>query len=678
MTRWDDPAPVEARPRPQRPERPAARPQRPQPPQRGTWNAPPPASQSRPNVVADVARAGWGGLVRGVTYAANATNDARNLGMNLGAGAVGAGLRAVGQGGVADRAERFTRRVADTAAPSSQTLLTQTVPNTLGANYRAETRPGRYAGTAGEFVGGALAGGGVGGRGVIQVAGNVVKNALLPAVASEGAGEAAQALGGNALAQGAARIVGGVAGGLAGNARLRVQRVPPTPSAADVARSLRNRGGRGAADAEAMRTRALAYKHAEIAPTIVDVTNETGRRTIRAAASRPGPGLDKAREFNTQRNVDVQSRVPAQARRIMAPDDTRTPDQMRTQLTEQRQTQARTDYAEPYRTQVDVPEEIGAMLSDSSGRSIVGRAMADAVENQDWMAQAELQALTRVPINGKLPRVSAGTVDRLVIAARERGTTFAESGRNYRARGAYQRQEQLDGVLADVPELQPARAAYADMSRRIEAVDTGQEFLVGRNPDDFVAATQAMTPEQLRINQASAANRVENVAGASPRSALGVADQLAFGENQGRANTALLGPEGAQNLSRTMDLEASLVRNAQDVNPRTGSGTQLNQANDSRLGQAVEAAPAAVAAVHGNPIPAAALWLRTRGMSDAEAERLVMAAMDPLQTDAVIEAIDALTREPGMGARFIQSIRAPQINAGITSARSAGQGQEPQ
>lgn len=77
------------------------------------------------------------------------------------------------------------------------------------SDRKAETQLGKYAGTIGEFIPGAVAATLTGGG---SLAGNIVRGAVAPAIASEAAGQAAEKIGMNPEI---ARVAGAVAGGLA-------------------------------------------------------------------------------------------------------------------------------------------------------------------------------------------------------------------------------------------------------------------------------------------------------------------------------------------------------------------------------------------------------------------------------------------------------------------------------
>lgn len=589
-------------------------------------------------------------------------------------------------GGVAGNALRSGRMIANTVGAHGAASLLDSAANTVDPATPA------YASLPQNVPQGAVE------RNVQRYTGFGV-NALLPgSLAARAASVALPVAGGmigRRLGGDVGEMVGEFAGGvatairrpadLARRAARAVRNGPNTGNdAAAAAEMLRQRGGAGAADPVAMRARAAEMRANGVTPTAVDTTNNTGRRTIRAVASGPDNAQNTAAEYNQTLNDNLPGNISRHARRIIspglqvgdltAPGGTRTitdPAQMTEHLTTTRDQRASVDYA-PFQGQpIQIPDAISTMLTDSSGRSIIGRAMADAVENQDWTAQAELQAVQREAVNGRLPMVSAGTLDRLSIAARERGAGFAEAGRRYRARGAFQRQSQINGLLDGVPELAPARANYAEGTRQMEAVDHGSNFLDNNNPDQMTTAYNAMSPEANNVARASAARAVEVSAGTSTRGALGTADQLSMrpGANQTQIANALLGRQDTTSLGNAMRLEARRVRNAQDVNPRTGSGTQMNTSNANRVASGIQTAISAVR----DPSMAFLAWMRTRGINPQDAERITTAIMDPAQHDAIVAELER--RGPGTARQFLNYLGTPRIgvtaaaiNAGATSA----------
>lgn len=130
----------------------------------------------------DVARSGAGGLMRGITGMAGMGQDILDLPSRIGRRIVGADVEPRQPG-----AEVLRQALPEVA---QQTM-----------EYQPVTRAGGYFGTVGEFLPGAALP-----IGPAKVMDRVVRGTVIPAVASETAGQSVEALGGGESAQNMARI----------------------------------------------------------------------------------------------------------------------------------------------------------------------------------------------------------------------------------------------------------------------------------------------------------------------------------------------------------------------------------------------------------------------------------------------------------------------------------------
>lgn len=487
---------------------------------------------------------------------------------------------------------------------------------------------------------GAAAGAGYGGAyGFGSGEGNALER--LP---SAGAGAAFGAAGGaaspfvaNALSRAAAPVAEGVASlsrvaarpfvnalGDAAPSAIR-EAVQPNPLASGVRRF----ADRSPQDVNALNTNAARFRAEEIAPVFADVVNDGGRGTMRALATRQTPARQSARDFAEGRVEALPSRLSRQARRIVS-DDARPVDEIVGELETGRANQARTQYAEPYAQPVQIDAVTAQALSGAPGRAAIQRARAAAEAFNDSTAMQELDALA----SGQTQQVSAGTLDRIRQAMSGRAEKLAQNPAT-RAVGAGvgQRAGQVDQALENVEGLGPAREAYRGASRQIDAARMGERFMGNANPDDFTGAMQGLTPEQLAPARAASARSIE-IAARNPGAAPGVARRLYADPETANMGRAVMG-EDMGRLSQAARAEADAVRNGIEINPRAGSPTNLNQ--QDTLGAA--GAVLGVARDATNPIALAGRAIsaiKNRGFNDAEAEALVQAAIDPVQTDRLI------------------------------------------
>lgn len=319
------------------------------------------------------------------------------------------------------------------------------------------------------------------------------------------------------------------------------------------------------------------WQRSGVTPEFLNVVGENTRALIRAAAGQPGGARNAAQAYREQTVASIPNRAIERVG-ALTPGETRTPTQFADSARSARDAAAQRNYGDAYHTPVDVPEVVSDMLRDPAGRSIIARARADAIENQDWAMQTELDMLLGGAREGQLPRVSAGTIDRLAIAARERGQTLAGRGARNRARGSMGRREQLNAVLEDVPEIQPARAQFARQSQAIEAAEGGPSVMGPSS--EFQPATAAMegNPFAMRGAQVRERQALRDYFGPRDQVRARLADianapdvrpnlQQLFGERGGRFADA------AGNLVQKQD-------HANFIAPNTGSQTQLRR-NDT-------------------------------------------------------------------------------------------------
>lgn len=567
--------------------------------------------------------------------------DAQDVGGARLAGQVAGGF--AGVGGLA----RTGTGIAARAGMAGRGLLPATARGTAaGVGYGAAYGYGSGEGNALQRADDAAVGAGVGALG----------GAIAPAAGRYVVRPAANALAAplRALGRGAGAV--GERMGVPGASALRAASTI-NPLAAGVERFARvspqNEGQ--------MAARGNALSAETIQPTFVDLVNDGGRGTLRAAATRQTPGRDAAREFAEGRVEALPSRLSMQARRIVSSDN-RPVEEIVGELTEARGNQARTTYAEPYAERVQIDPLTAQQLSGAPGRAAIQRARAAAEAFNDTAAMQELDALAA----GQTQEVSAATLDRIRQALSGRAERLAQNPAT-RAVGAGvgQRAGIVDQALDNVEGLAPARQAYRDASRQIEATEMGGRFM-NANPDDFQGAMQGLTPEQLQPARAATARSIE-IAARNPGSAPGVARRLYADPETANMGQAVMGEDMAR-LSQAARMEAQATRNAIEVNPRAGSPTNLNQ--QDTLNAAGEALGAVRDVASGNLIGLAGRaisTLRGRGFNDREAEALLQAAVDPARTDELVGML--AQRMSRREARNLARAIRYQITAGSQSAQ---------
>ena len=529
-----------------------------------------------------------------------------------------------GAAGLADALSSFTplgavNRMLTTGSPIPNPL---NVVGSMATEYMArgshkpQTAPGRYARSVGLMTPNALI---PGGGGMAQRAAQVV----LPGVGAEAGADAAAALGAGPNGQTFGRVAGAVVGG--GVAGLRQRPAPPRTVATEVTRRARQ-------DIPAMRQRAEEMRAAGIQPTLTDVVDDGGRGIIRAAASRP-PARQMAQDFADARRLDLPDRIGRQARRLMS-NDPRTPRDIAANLGATRRANAEANFGAVRGQEVAMsPETIQALRSDYGRRAIVEAASRE----RDPEVKRQLLRLSNAALDRPSTPITVGMADRIsrvllgqADEASRRGD--ADLAATLGGLGRAVREPTADAV----PGYRNALSEYGRESRLMNAAERGEDFL-RRNTDEFAADVVAMSDDERTLALATGRRAVERAAGENVGSAPGVARRLADAPEQQARNRALLGDRAGQ-FQDAMRLEARAVENASRIAPNTGSSTALNFQNVQRLAEGV----GAVANVaRGNWIGLAQNWLRTRGMSDAQAERLVQMATDPAALDDALVILEA-------------------------------------
>lgn len=606
-----------------------------------TWGATDKRPDAKPSVVKDVAKSYFSGLGEGITSLASGMARMTPLGAivhdsvsnaNLARNVVSMVTGSKGPPKIEQPDELPSREMAKVA-------------------HKPETMAGDYAHTAGLMTPNALSPGSLPVR---------MANVVIPALASETAGQVTRAMGGGDTAEAAARLGGGVVG--AGAASIRgVPFRPQTP--AEIL------AGRARQDPVRMTQRADDYRGAGINPTAADIVDDSGRGVIRAAASRQTPARGTANDFAATRALDLPSRMSGQARRTMS-QDPRTPDDIRATMTRQRSANADTAFGAVRGDTVDLGADALATLRVPD---VIDAITAAARRERDPAVRAALDDLGTWAAgdhaSGMAPQITIGMADRIsrVLLSQARATQDGDLRATLTMFG-----EQIRGPAREAsPGYATALEGYGADSRLQQAAGVG-EGLMTRNTDEFVSQAGALGTDERALALAAGRRAIERKSGENPSSAPGVARALADAPEQQARNAALMGPDRARQLQDGMRLEESAVRNARDVAPRTGSGTHLNTSDAERL---AGAAKAVGQGLRGDWLGIGIDWLRSRGISDAQAEALVRLATDPARTDEFIQVATAR-----LGAQraqqFLQLRNASMVGAATALSASPAVAQD--
>lgn len=488
------------------------------------------------------------------------------------------------------------------------------------AAHKPQTVWGEYAQTAGEMVPNIFAPGGWLRR---------AANWLVPAFTSETAALAARAAGADETGETVARSVGALSG--AGVSSLNPRNIFARRPAAT---PIQQMGERARQDPVRMRQRAAEMRAAGVQPTPTDVVDDAGRGAIRAGANRPTPARQAANDFSRNRTANLPDRISTQTRRTVSADP-RTPDQIRAAMGAQRSANADQAFGAVRGDAISLsPEGVQALRTDY-GRAAITEA---ARRERDPQVRAALNRLATDALDNPSTQITVGMADRISrvllgqaeAAGGDRDLAGTLTGLGRAIRGP---------AAAASPGYSAALEGYGADSRLQEAAGVG-EGLLHRNTDEFVDAANGLGADERDLALAAGRRAVERATGENPSTAAGVARRLADAPEQQTRNTALMGPERANIFQGAMREEAQAVDNANAIAPRTGSSTFLNAADDGSAVRQVVGAAGELARGRWGALGMRIYdaW-RTRGMSDAQVEQLVRAAIDPAQTDAAIAAI---------------------------------------
>lgn len=573
-------------------------------------------SAGKANTVADAAKAFGSNVARSASGFAGQFGDAAQnavTGTVKNAMLVGQVLNGGKPVAGAEAATRGVDNALNAAIPSTARISDKRQA-AFGPDYEAQTAAGRYIGA----IGGQLANALVPGGPVRRVA-----SVLAPALTSEGAGQAVEAIGGGQTAANAARLAGAIVAGVGVAGVSGMQRQAP---------ELRNLPRQNPAD---VARRTQEFRAVGIQPALIDVVDDSGRGAVRAAASRMTPARQQTTEFADARALDLPSRMGGQARRVLS-QDPRTPDQIREAMATQRGANADRSFGAVRGQEVTMQDNTVLALRTDSARQAIREA---AQRERDPETRRRLMGLANAALDAPATPITVGMADRISRVLLGKANAAARSGDNDLASTLGNLGRDIRTPVADaVPGYRAALDGYGADTRLTQAAGVGEDLLT-RNTDEFTQLAAGLTPEERQLALAAARRAIERKAGENPASAPGVARQIANAPEQQARTAALAGPQGAQQLQQGMRLEERLVRNAGDVAPRQGSQTQ-NKAQDAA--NMVSAGARVGGQVgRGDWLGIGIDWLRSRGMNDTQAERLVNLATDPAQVDHVMRLLTA-------------------------------------
>lgn len=527
-----------------------------------------------PNTYADVVKSAASGLGKGVAAVVGLPGDVRGL--------LDAGANKVRQY-FDPSAKPISTAKAPLAAPTS-TDVNNAIQSVTEQYHAPQTTAGKYAETIASFAPAAIAPGGIATR---------AARVIVPATASEAAGEFTQ---GTEL-EPYARVAGAVAGGLiAGPAvrsinalttRLGAPIQNPNIAASELIRdAVKKDGGVQAINANLRAYRGISN------PALIDVSGNNVRRLVRSAASGgSGEAQNVATTYADRIAGNLQDNSLELTRRLTPV--TNSAENYQQLLEGLQRDDANFNYKGPYSEPASVTPQMVSALQGPEGRGAINRAYAAARANRDVQQMGELKDLQEVvseqgatpdPLTGRrrtlqqaLEEVSAGTLDRVRIAMRETGGNLAAKGARDIARGYKTRVADIDTALDQTPGLKNARASYADYARQQDALEHGQTGMHAP-PDTYAATLSELAKASPRASLAAGVGYRQALVDAIQRpaeGATGTLNRIATSTAQTRNLGATFGPSVTQDYQTGIQNEIDRLRNARFISPNTGSQTEL-------------------------------------------------------------------------------------------------------
>jgi hypothetical protein len=602
------------------------------------------------NTYADVIKSAASGLGQGVAAVVGLPGD-------IGKGVQYIGDKIVGHFDPDSVAKMQAQRQAqpDPLGLPTSSGVNRTIEAATGGYHQPETTPGQYARTIASFAPASFAPGGIATR---------VSRVVIPGAASETGGEIGDTISPEAGTIG--RVAGAVAGGITPSIASAGMRMANKATDAltgsgflnpnvEAARRLSSAfAADGGLDSALDRNASFTSSGAS-APTVLDLGGGNVRRLVRAAAGGGDEAHNVATTYADRVRANLQDNVINRANQL-TPGDARTAGQAATDLEAGQRQLADTQYREPYQQPAAITPEMVSALQGQTGRVAINEAYATAEARRDAQQMAELDALRRVAarqtagseMEDALQNLSAGSLDRVRIAMRERAGALAAAQRRGMASGLRDRVNDIDTALDQTPGLTDARASYRQMQASRDALDAGATVLSSPSANYAAQITDLASrggPPNLRPLQVGARQAITDAVEAPAAGQTGVLTKLATG-NRATANLAnTFGAERGAAFQEAVRNEVARLRNANFISPETGSQSEPRLADRGLVGAAMGGIQGLVSSIadkifRGTQLTAAEREAIVRlGTSEADVRRFATQRPSPVARAAAPAAL---------------------------------------
>lgn len=445
-----------------------------------------------------------------------------------------------------------------------------------------------------------------------------------------------------------------------------------------------------------MRAKAQEFRDTGHDPALVNVIDETGRGFVGAMARRPGPGRETAQRAFDARRLSMPERVDRNMAAVIddAAGDPAVAAELRrpaaevvADLTEKR-TKDIEDAMAPIRNDpVPFTPRMLEILDTADGRRAISRAMRTVTDQDTLSLMRGLPGLVKQlrQIDPRMPQSVRDQVTAQLMQGQGLTVDVADRlARKFRALADSSDADAAPVLRGFAREFRDAakdvssgyRKAmddYAANSKTIGAVETGEGFLATNEADDFARRASQLSdvrpapgvPSDRERAMQGARREVQRAAGENISAAPGVARRIAVSPEQNIRNVALFGPLNAERLEKAMGISERQLKDFAQVAPNTGSQTAIRGVDDEAAAGAIQAM---VNVKTGNYAQAALNLLRSIGVRDQDAGRIVEMAVDPARVDQLIDML-----EKSYGKQTAQKLsRALALPAIAATSRTTG------
>lgn len=375
-------------------------------------------------------------------------------------------------------------------------------------------------------------------------------------------------------------------------------------------------------------------------PVLADVIGDAGQGQVRVAATRSTQGRQAAADFATGRRSEIQDFAARQGDMISPINQSQ--DEINEALRRYQSQASRPAFDAVRGDPIALDHNSVVALRGDQGRAAIRQAanlLASSADDAERAAAAELRRLGDDLLDrpGEV-RITVGAADLLARYLNRAGGTDANAGRVFGSLGSAIR----DNARRQSTGYDEALRGYAERAQLGDAAAIGERFVGNRGDTrDFVRGVSTLNDDARSVARAAARAGHERQTGTA-RNALAVLDAMATSRHYGERANALLGPETANRLREAGQAGRHLAATAYNVNPRGGSNTFLNLADNDGLEDVMNAGRAVVGGATGNfgmAMRGAVDWLSSRGFTPEAADELVSLALDPNRTDEAIQLL---------------------------------------